>query len=139
MSVYPCSVCGKRHSGRLASLYSAWFLADGGRTAWKQRVCAPCVRSTLANLLGNALASPQDVTVCPACGSESSNDLDPVYVTLYLPKQEAREYALTTCGPCAVQVRLKLQDGAQRLPDRNGGGAGSSRAAEDDDWGMPAL
>jgi DNA-directed RNA polymerase subunit RPC12/RpoP len=134
MSVYPCAVHGQRISGRLASLYSAWFLADGSRTAWKQRICANCVRSTLVELLAHAADSITDVVACPACGSDSSADLDPIYCTLYLPKQDPREYALSTCGPCAAKLRLRLQDGAQRLPDRNGGSAGGSSQAEDDSW-----
>jgi hypothetical protein len=120
MSVYPCAGCGQRVPGRLASLYTAWFLADGSRTAWKQRLCASCVGSQLKPLLAAALEPSPDVTACPACGKDASNDLDPIYLTLYLPKQESREFALTTCASCAVKLRLRLQDRAERLPDRSG-------------------
>jgi len=133
MSVFPCAGCGRRVPGRLASVYSAWFLADGSRTAWRQRLCAPCVGEKLRTLLGHAQDSSLDVSVCPACGSESGSDLDPIYVTLYLPKQEPREFALTTDASCAVRLRLMLQDGAQKLPDRNGG-AGGNFKADGDDW-----
>jgi hypothetical protein len=132
MSVYPCAGCGQRVPGRLASIYSAWFLADGSRTAWKQRLCAPCVRSSLRNMLASAADSTSAVTACPACGSESASDLDPIYLTVYLPKRDPREFALTTCGPCAVRLRLSLQDRAERLPDRNGGDTGRSNRDEDD-------
>jgi hypothetical protein len=120
MSVYPCAGCGQRVPGRLASVYSAWFLADGSRTAWKQRLCAPCVSGKLRSVLAHAADDTSAVTACPACGKESSEDLDPIYLTVYLPKQEPREFALTTCASCAVTLRLDLQDRGERLPDRNG-------------------
>ncbi len=134
MSVFPCAACGQRVPGRLASLYSAWFLADGARTAWKQRLCAPCASQRLGSLLRHAQDSPPDVTLCPACGSASTADLDPIYLTLYLPKQDPREFALTTCAPCAVRVRLDLQDRAEKLPDRNGGSGGGFKAEGEDPW-----
>jgi len=133
MSPFPCAGCGQQARGRLAAIYSAWYLADGSRTAWKQRLCAPCVMQRLRQLLLHAQDSTSAVTSCPACGIESSQDLDPIYMTLYLPKQESREYALTTDATCAARLRLLLQDGAQRLPDRNGGsGGGFNRGADDD-------
>jgi hypothetical protein len=132
MSIFPCSVCGQKPVGKIATVYSAWFQADGGRVAWKQRLCASCVSSTLRDLLRSASDSSQDVAACPACGTDASSDLDPIYLTLYLPKQDPREYALTTCGVCAAQLRLTLIDGAARLPDRVGGQNGGSSQA--DDW-----
>src|SRR6476646_10764788 len=126
MSAFPCSVHGHKVDGRLASLYSAWFLADGSRSAWKQRICAPCVRQELGRLLAHAAEDNSAVTVCPACGSDSATDLDPIYLTLYLPKQEAREFALTNCSTCAVTLRVRLQVGAEKLPHRDGFNSGRS-------------
>lgn len=134
MSVYPCSYCGQRVPGRLASIYSAWFLADGSRTAWKQRACAPCVGRQLRSLLAHAAEENSAVTACPACGSDASNDLDPIYLTIYLPKQEPREFALTTDGACAVTLRLRLQDRAERLPDRQGDHS-QGLSSNPDEWG----
>lgn len=121
MSMYPCGRCGRRTPGRLASLYSAWFLADGRRTAWKQRVCVECVATGLRALLASAGEASDSLVMCPACGVDSSGSLDPIYLTVYLPKQEAREFALTTCASCAVTLRLSLQERAERLPDREQG------------------
>ena len=136
MSVRPCSFHGQRIDGKLASLYSAWFLADGSRTAWKQLLCAPCVREVLGPLFRAASANNQDVAACPACGSDSSSDLDPIYLNLYLPKQDAREFALTTCGSCAAKLRISLQQGATKLPNRDGQSRGDSSAEDATDWGI---
>jgi len=118
MSVYPCSYCGQKSPGRLASIYSAWFLADGTRTAWKQRGCVRCVVSRFQTLLAHSTDDSYAMTMCPACGMNSHEDLDPIYVSVYLPKQEPREYQLTTDSACAARLRLTLQDRAERLPDR---------------------
>jgi hypothetical protein len=134
MSLFPCSVCGVKPYGKLAVVYSAWFNAEGQRNAWKQRLDVSCAQQTLATVLANASDSSPDVVMCPACGKDASEDLDPIYLTLYLPKQPKREYALTTDAPCAAQLRLILQQGAAKLPDRNGGNGGDSPRVEDDDW-----
>lgn len=134
MSVFPCSYCGQRVPGRLASIYSAWFLADGSRTAWKQRACAPCVQRELRSLLAHAADESSAATACPACGSNASETLDPIYLSVYLPKQDPREFALTTCAACAVMLRLRLQEQAQRLPDRDAAAANASGRSVTDEW-----
>ncbi len=137
-SAYPCSMHGHKISGKLATLYSAWFRADGERTAWKQRLCADCVRQQLGLVLQHAAEENSAVTACPACGKDSSEDLDPIYLTLYVPKQESREFALTTCASCAATLRVQLQAGAVRLPNRGGSTGRESSADDSDDWGVPA-
>jgi RNase P subunit RPR2 len=137
VSFYKCSAHGAKIAGKLATLYSAWFNAANERTAWKQRLCAPCVKETLSPLLAAVQLQSEDVTACPACGTDSSSDLDPIYLTLYLPKQEPREFALTTCGVCAAKCRVSLQVGAEKLPDRQNGQSDSG-APGADDWGVPS-
>jgi hypothetical protein len=118
MSFKPCSFHGARIDGKLATLYSAWFRSDGERTAWKQSLCAPCVREVLAPMLKAVGDNNSAVSACPACGIDSSADLDPIYLNLYLPKQDAKEYALPTCSSCAAKLRVSLQQGAMKLPNR---------------------
>jgi hypothetical protein len=138
MSAFPCSIHGHKVNGRLASLYSAWFTANGERSAWKQRICAPCAKQELARVLEHAAEENSAVTVCPACGSDSATDLDPIYLTLYVPKQEPKEFALTTCSTCAVTLRLRLQVGAEKLPNRDGFTSRNNSSDDDTDWGVPA-
>lgn len=135
MSVYPCAVCGQRVPGKLASIYWAWFKSDGERSAFKQRSCAPCIAERLRAVLRSANEASPAVSMCPVCGTDSSGDLDPIYATVFLPKQEPREYALTTCATCAVGVRAWAQEGAQPLADRGGISQGPRPSAPDADWG----
>lgn len=133
MSIRPCSACGKRVHGKLATSYNAWFLADESRVCWRQQLCVPCLTGNLGSLLAKVSEESLDVTVCPACGAESSEDLDPIYLTIFLPKQEPREYALTTCGSCAATLRGSLQEGAKRMADR-GAESGGSGTPHSDPW-----
>jgi hypothetical protein len=132
MSFKKCSVHGAKIPGRAATLYAAWFRSDGVRTAWKQTLCAPCAKEELSLVIQHAADESSDVTACPACGKDSSDDLDPIYLNLYLPKQNALEYALATCGPCAVTLRARLQVGASKLENRQIGDPDN----EDDDSGF---
>jgi hypothetical protein len=131
--IHPCSSCGLRSRQKLASVYSAWFDHDGERQAWKQRFCAPCLMQLTDGFRDSLSANSLDVTVCPICGKDASTDLDPIYLTLYLPKREPVESALCTCASCAPSLRNLLQVGAQRLPDRQGSNQGPSNGAPDID------
>lgn len=129
MSFVPCANCGTKPPGKLATLYNAWFDENGVRTCWIQRLCAPCLTSEVAPLLAGASQESSDLTVCPACKTDALTNLSPLYLTVYLPKQEAREFALTMCGSCAEHWRQLLSAGARRAPDRQGGlGAQGSQA-----------
>lgn len=105
--------------GPLASVYSAWWDQKGQREAWKQRLCVSCVTHILETLRASALGNSLDLTVCLTCGKDASQELNPIYLTVYLPKREAAEYALTICDSCAIRSRALLSTGADRLPERN--------------------
>jgi hypothetical protein len=59
---------------------------------------------------------------CPACGISTEHDMDPVYVTYYLPGQGKNQLEVPSCGTCAVNIRVRAQKGAQRLEDRESRG-----------------
>jgi hypothetical protein len=61
-----------------------------------------------------------DVFACVSCGASASEDSDPIYLTLYLPGKEPREYALQLDGACAARLRIPLTQNGKRLPDRGG-------------------
>jgi len=122
VSVYPCSVCKQRKPGKLASAYWAWFLADGERSAWKLRYCPGCAVEHLSKPL-NALremGETSEVFACVMCGADSSQDSDPIYLTLYLPGKEPMEYALQLDGACAARLRIPITTQGDRLADRGG-------------------
>ena len=140
MSIYPCSSCGQRPRGKIASVYSAWFDADGKREAWKQRFCAPCLTTLTDGFRDSLSQNTSDVTACPLCGVDASTNLDPIYLTLYLPKREPVESALCTCGSCAPNLRNLLRVGAQALANRQENSRGPHDGAPDSDpWeGFPS-
>lgn len=118
----------KRPGEKLASAYWAWYRADGERVAWKLRYCLECARLHLP-IVGNAFqaaGSSPDVCACLSCGTDASEDLDPVYCTLYLPGKEPMEVELTLDGACAAKLRGPIVDHGERLPDRSGGVRGPS-------------
>lgn len=120
MSLYPCSSCGQRTKGRLATAYIAWFKADGARTCYKMRLCFDCVLRNIAPL-NKALreADTTSLTWCPICKSEVvGSDLDPTYVTMYLPKSEGQEFAYQMHAACAAKFRGPVTQDGILQPDR---------------------
>jgi hypothetical protein len=124
-----CSVCRHKRMGeKLSSAYWAWFNAAGERTAWKMRYCLDCARMQLP-VLSTAFSHAEesdDVSACLACGSDTSEDLDPIYCTLYLPGKEPMEFELPLDGACAAKLRIPITDHGERLPDRQGSMRGPS-------------
>lgn len=124
-----CSLCSHKRMGeKLASAYWAWYKADGERIAWKLRYCLACARESLP-LLGSAFQAAEqseDVSSCLSCGIDASEDLDPIYCTLYLPGKEPMEVELALCGACAAKLRIPISENGERLPDRGGGVRGPS-------------
>jgi hypothetical protein len=123
VSVFPCSNCHARKPGKFAALYWAWFLADQSRSAWKQRLCPDCFISNFREMFGNAIENEE---TCPICHTLPGDTVDPIYVTVYIPKKEPAELVLPTCATCAVPVRNAASQGAQRLVDRGAGVRGPS-------------
>jgi hypothetical protein len=99
----------------------------------RQRLCAPCLTTLTEGFREQLSANSLDLTVCPTCGQDSSTDLDPTYLTLYLPKREAVECALCTCSSCAPSLRGLLQVGATPLADRQQQSRGPQDGAPDSD------
>ena len=116
MSLIPCDSCGTRPPEKLAQTTWAWYDASGHRTAWRQRLCTACFCSTVLPL-DKDLDFVNGLT-CPACGISTEHDMDPCYVTFYLPGQGKNQLELPTCPSCAVSVRTRAQKGAQKLEDR---------------------
>lgn len=133
MSVKPCSRHHAKIVGKLATFYWAWFNADGARRAYKESICMPCTREELSLLLANSTHNTIDVSACPACGTDSSADLDPIFLTLYAPQLEPKEFQLATCSACAARIRVRILEGGEPLPDR-GVSVGGPRPSTSDAW-----
>jgi len=124
VSLIPCDSCGTRPPEKLAQTTTAWYTADGQRTAWRQRLCTACFCS-------NVLPLDKDLDfvaglTCPSCGISTDNDMDPCYITAYVPGSGKISLEIPTCAACAVNVRARAQKGGQKLEDRRVEGPGGS-------------
>jgi len=133
MPVPRCSICKERTRAKLATQYNAWFIADGKRICYRQTLCPICLIRTYKGLLQSSNSISTDESTCPACGGSSENDADPVFITLYLPKQEKQDFVLDFDAACAAKTRGVMQEGAILMPDRQAQG-NSSGAPEPSPW-----
>lgn len=133
MSFFPCSHCGQRAVGKLAAIYANWFAEDDVRQAYRVRYCVPCLTELLVSLKNGQSSDSGLLTVCPSCGTDSSQNLSGIYLTIYPPKQPEREYALTTCGPCAELLHGRFDNEGDKLGDR-GVGAAAPTSAPNSAW-----
>lgn len=135
MYLTPCSSCGKRGKSKPATLYSAWFDNEGERSAWRQKFCAPCLTVLMEPLRDGLLQESLDLVACPLCNKDASAEMRPIYLTLFVPKQERTDYALTTCESCAASLQTLLVVGAARMPNREGySGAAAPESPASDGW-----
>lgn len=133
MSPRPCHLCQHRKPGKLASLYWAWYTTENVRVAWRQLLCSGCFTEAFLTTLRKVGENGEDEVICPVCGTDPGDDLDPLFVVLYLPKQAEREYELNTCSVDAAKLRLQVVDHGERLTDRSGSGRGPTPPA-DNQW-----
>jgi len=116
-----CSYGGEPAAPKLASIYWAWYTVSGQRVSWKTFSCVGCAPTSLGIIfrsLRNASESP-DEKHCASCGQVLDTDIDPIYVTLYLPGQERTDPEVWLDSACAAIIRSQIQSVGQRLPDRN--------------------
>jgi RNase P subunit RPR2 len=128
VSFFPCSHCGQRAVGKLAAIYANWFEEDESRAAFRTRYCVACLTDLMAGLKNGLSTDSGLLTVCPSCGTDSSQSLSGVYLTIYPPKQPEREYALTTCTSCAALLHERFRSEGDKLGDRTVGAAAPTNA-----------
>lgn len=128
MSAIPCSICKFKRPGKMATAYWAWFAADGNRHAWKVRYCSYCVGDSLLAVYKRLRETPDEgnAFACISCGGDSSQDSDPMYLTLYIPNREQEEFAVQLDSACAAKLRIPIVEYGERLQDRGVGVRGPS-------------
>jgi hypothetical protein len=115
MSLFPCSSCHERKPGKFSSVTWAWWRADNVRTAHRQRLCVDCY---IMNVAGLDSAAREEPLNCPSCHTDPDDQMDPTYVTSFIPGIGPVRLELATCAPCAVEVRNRALVGAVKLDDR---------------------
>jgi hypothetical protein len=131
MSFNPCSVCGQRQNGKIATVYSNWIEEGGSRRAFKQWYCALCLTELAVYLKELASDGSSLTTDCMKCAGPLSEGFRLIWLKVYPPHSVAREFAITMCVSCAASLQTRLQEGASVLPDRNARAA--ALASEDDE------
>lgn len=135
----PCSLCGSREPGALTQTTWAWYLADQTRVAYRQRLCVTCMASTVIPL---HVASEAGTLTCPACGSSSIDDLDGMYCTFFPRGVGRMSMELATDASCAAQLRIRAQQGAVKLENREpqfGGQDTGHQTTSSVDWAALGL
>jgi hypothetical protein len=115
MSLFPCSACGARRPGKLSNATWAWWNADNERSAWRQRLCVDCYVANVATIEQSTRDDPMN---CPVCHTDAGEQMDPCYLTIYIPGVGPMRLEMATCAPCAVEIRNRALVGAEKLPDR---------------------
>ena len=133
MSLFPCSVHGAHVPGKLATVFARWNDSNGEFVGWKLRICASCLTTVMGSLTEHLLSDSSTLVLCPACGTDSSAQLQPLYLFVYAPKLQPREYALTTCESCATSWQGSFEGYGEKLPDRKVG-AGAEAPTTDFQW-----
>jgi len=114
----PCSTCGGKLPGKLANVTIAWYTAAQERLAYRLKLCLGCYAAQVAPLQPD----PAEASLkCPVCHSDPGEQLDPVYVTSYLPDYGKVQMELATCAPCAVKLRVPAQAQGVKLENQFGG------------------
>lgn len=133
MSLMPCSVCKKRPRGRLATVYASFFQGSQ-RFGKRGRYCGQCAGQLAEYVRELKPISSDDETIewpefCPLCGGGIADDFDPTYLTIYMPKSEAVQLVVASCGACALAARPQLVLGMDPTVDRQSAGRVEGAAA----------
>lgn len=129
MPLQPCSACQKRPSEKLSQVTWAWNPRPTERIAYRQKLCLACFTE---RFLALDKPIPEVGSIpCPACGIDTGNDMDPVYVTAFVPGIGKFRLELALCGADAVEVRVRAQENAELLPDREPDSRGRDTAPGD--------
>lgn len=125
MILKTCVACKDTQKDPLTWVVWAWNRADGERVAYKQRLCLTCVATRLIPLYTACELPAQN---CPNCGIDTSEDMDPMYAA-FIPRGVGKlNIEAPMCAPCAAQLRLFAQTGAEKLEDREASSRGQDMA-----------
>jgi hypothetical protein len=112
----PCSFCRQRSDEKLCQVTWAWNPRPKERLAYRQRLCVTCFCTNVLAL--DKLYEPDARLSCPACGIDTEHDMEPVYVTAFVPGTGKITFEFPLCSTHAVDVRVNAQTNAELLPEQ---------------------
>jgi hypothetical protein len=119
--IRPCSGCGQREPGKNANVTFAWFTTENRRVAYRLSLCMNCY---VVNVHELDVKTETNGVLCPTCGQDAGTDMDPCYITAYVPGYGKRQIEMPTCGVDAAELRAWFGDHGETLPDAGFGGQG---------------
>lgn len=143
MALVPCTVCGRRPFGKPVSVYVSWFL-NGDRFSFRHGLCRGDAELFAENLrqlkpLRSDKEDEEWPETCSVCGQLTTEDLEPVYLTIFPPRAEQLDLVIPTCSICQTNIAGQLSQGAikqvDRLgPSRNGSAGAPALPTRGIDW-----
>lgn len=111
-----CTSCSDAQKEPLFWTVAAWNDVNGGRHAYKHRLCLTCVAARIAPL---QVHSDSNAMTCPNCGIDTTGDYDAVYLS-WVPKGVGKLQAESPfCGACAAHFRVWFIAGSEVMEDRS--------------------
>jgi hypothetical protein len=117
-----CSECTRRTGEKTTHTTIAWRTGDDERVAYLLHLCGQCFGARV----GSQWRDYQGVErlTCPACGIDTEDDHDDVYVTAYIPSYGEFKLEVPFCGACAALYRIWAQEHGQRRESQLGASTG---------------
>lgn len=115
MSSDPCSRCGERCRGKMASLYFSWYPDRDHRTSFLVKSDPECAAQLLVPLLTRR---DDQLLLCPECDTPLNDSAAKTYLTAYIPRKEQYDDTYETCASCADAFRDRMSFGGRLQPDR---------------------
>lgn len=132
MSPRPCTACKARIPGKPITVYSAWFNERRERISYRHRLCEGCAIEWAENVWSHRITEDPDSGTCPGCGTWNVDDQLLVYYVVYPPKAEPRYYDVPFCTADGQVLVAQLAGFGERMPNRDGFGAGAPAPSERD-------
>ena len=118
MQLIRCSIDGTRPKEKPCTLFWAWRDVEGGRHAFRQRLCLEHFLTNLGPLLAD---DSEERLHCPGCHIDIEDDYLITNCTAFVPGRGRQDISVALCAPCSAEVRTRAAQGSEGLPDREVG------------------
>lgn len=117
MYLFKCPVCSQRPGEKPTTVYWAWQDVEGGRHAYRQKMCRGCFADQVAPL--DKPLEPGANLTCPHCGIDTEADYDAMWANCFIPSYGRHDIEAPTCGACAAKLRIWVIDHSDPAEDRS--------------------
>ena len=131
MSLQKCSGCQERKPGKYANVTVAWWNAENKRLAYRMRLCRDCYLEAINDVQINV---HENEFSCPYCHTEPGDDMNPTYITAFLPNYGKLQLECATCAQDSIILRSFAVEKGELLQDLEVGGLGPSPQTPPLDW-----